>query len=320
MNPLLRIDGYLLAHAQGERWEAEWCAAHRLEGRKRWQFGSGSLLPVKHDGNENNSYFERLEAYDIGSGGSDLDMAYWHLQQFSSATNDASLDLLVSATLNQARLERLMGVLSALGHRPRRVLPHALLAAWQEARRRSAGAGGTYQLIELGRSHCSISTVRVDANEVVLSSPHAREYEFGFQQIFSQWMEQAAQEFAARQRFDIHRNLVANRERLFLQMRRASYDEDAQSESLELDSHVIALDLESFAINWPADMLEADADHCWLVRPLTQELALYPPGVSYQGKVSCLCPEGSVDAVRQALESVPEGDGPELITELKLGS
>ena len=317
MNPMLRIDGHLLARGQGERWEAEWCAAHRLEGRKRWQFGSGSLLVGKHDGNENNSYFESLEAYEIGSGGSDLDMAYWHLQQFLPVSKGASLDLLVSGILNQACLERLMGVLSALGHRPRRVLPHALLAAWHEVRRQGTQTAGTYRLIELGRSRSSISMVRLDANELVLVPSQAREYKFGFQHIFSQWLEQAAQEFATRRRFDIHRNLVANRERLFLQMRRASYGEESQSVPLELDSYVVALDVDSLAINWPEDMLEADRGECWLVPPLVQELALYPPSVSFTGKVSP-CPEVPIDVVRQVFEEVPEGEGPELITELKL--
>ncbi len=317
MSPLLRVDGYLLARAEKESWHSQWCVARRREGGGRWQFGTGTLLQSKRDGNENNSYLDSLESHDIGSGGSDLDLAYWHLQHFLSSADGEPLDVLASAALDMPRLERLMGVLAALGHRPRHVLPHALLSVWDWAQRKSA-VSGIYRMVELGRSRTVVSRVQIENGHVLLEEDQTQEFDFGFQQVFARWFELAAQEFASKHRFDVHRNLASNREELFRQMCTAKFGPENHPLALVLESRAIALDVELLTIDWPEKLLESGGAECLLVSPLRQEMPLHSPGISHQGGISGTYPEVAISQARAVLESVAESSEPQLVTELRL--
>lgn len=269
MNPLLRIDSYALAQPDGAKWRAEWCTARR-GGKDGWQFGeeAGGLLQPKRTDNENNEYFEAPEPREI-RGASDADLAYLQLREFLPE-GEGAIDLSVSAGIDPPRLERLLGVLEALNCTPRGIFPTALLAA------RSL-APGRYGIIELGRSRSWVSTLDVQSGQARLEA--TREYgDFGFYQIFTQWVENAAEAFAAQHRFDIHRNLAANREQLFEQMRRAFADRSGQIQ-LSLDSRLVTLDETIFQARWPKPSFDADGLELLLLPPLAQALPLPEQGL-----------------------------------------
>ena len=264
MSLLLRIDSYALARPDGDGWHGEWCLAHR-DSKGNWRFGGAAderLQPRRTD-DENNEY---LEAPETGGGGdtSDLDLAYLQLREFLQGGKGA-IDLSVSGGIGRERLESLLGVLEALGCAPRNIFPTALLAARDLE-------PGRYGIIELGRSRSWISAIDVQAEQVRLES--VREYgNFGFYRLFTQWVESAAEAFAAQHRFDIHRNLAANRGQLFEQMCQGFAGKSGQVR-LSLDSRDVTLDEEAFQARWPQSSLDTEGLELRMLPPLPGVLPL----------------------------------------------
>ena len=264
MSQLLRVDSYALARADGTEWRTEWCVAHH-DAAGDWQFGkeAGELLRPKRSADENNEYLEAPNTAE-NRNTSDLDLTYLQLRQFLPK-GEESIDLSVSGGIDQPQLEGLLGILETLGYTPRSVFPTALMAA-------RGLAPGRYGTIELGRNHSWISTVDVQPDQVRLES--VRKYgNFGFYQIFTQWMENVAEAFAAQHRFDVHRNLAANREQLFGQMRKAFADQPGQMQ-FSLDSRLVTLDEEMLQTRWPKPAFDTEGLELRLLPPLTQALPL----------------------------------------------
>ena len=269
MTQLLRIDSYALTQPNGAEWQTEWCIAHH-DAKAGWQFGgeAGEQLQPKHTGSENNEYLEAPEP-EAGRSPSYIDLAYFQLQGFLSE-GGGPVDLSVSGGIGQSRIESLLGVLEALGYTPRSVFPTALLAARDLS-------PGRYGIIELGRSRSWISTIDIQPGRARLES--VREYgDFGFYHLFVQWIENVAEAFATQHRFDIHRNLAANREQLFGQMRRA-FAEKPEQIQLSLDSRLVTLDERIFQARWPKPALETEELELLLLPPLTQALPLPEQGL-----------------------------------------
>ncbi len=294
MSRLLRVDGYLLARPDGDAWHSEWCIA-KTQGRQGFRFGeaAGALLRPTAERAENNSYFDTLEAVGAEDGCSNLDLAYFQLQEFMPSSGEP-LDLAASGMLDLPRLERLLGVLQALGHQPRHILPRALLAARELPE-------GRYRMLELSRTCTCASTLEVQADAVRLEAGEMIR-DFGFYHIFAEWMELAAEAFATQRRFDIHRNLVSNREQLFAQLRQA-FRRPSPTVGLELDSCQVALDAEAFRIHWPEQLAENGAE-LRLLSPLDLPL---PPDAS---DIPC-CPDPMPDAYARVAEELPPTESPE---------
>lgn len=264
MSQLLRVDSYALAQHDGAGWQAEWCTA-RQNAKDSWQFGeeAGDLLQPKHTGSENNEYLETPEPGESRSP-SHTDLAYFQLRAFLPE-GGGSIDLSVSGGLGRPRLEALLGVLQALGYSPRGVFPTALLAT-------RGLPPGRHGILELGRSRSWVSIVDVQPGRAKLES--VREYgDYGFYHLFTQWMENVAEAFATQHRFDLHRNLAANRERLFGQMRRA-FSGKPEPIQLTLDSRTVTLDESVFQADWPKPAFDTAGLELLLLPPLTQVLPL----------------------------------------------
>lgn len=291
MSLLLRIDGYALAQPNGAEWRTEWCIARR-DGRDGWRFGGEageSLQPKRTDG-ENNEYFETLSPERI-RGTSDADLAYLQLKAFLPE-GGGEIDLSVNAGTDQPRLECLLGILEALGCTPRGIFPTALLAARELA-------PGRYGIVELGRNRSWVSLLEVRPDQVRLES--VREYgEFGFYPLFTQWLEHAAEAFAAQHRFDIHRNLAANREQLFEQMRQAFAKRSGQVQ-LNLNSQPVTLDEKAFQARWPEPASDMGELELLLLPPLAQALPLPQQGLG----LSC-CANPAPQALSDLTAALPE--------------
>jgi len=262
MTQLLRIDSYALTQPDGAEWQTEWCIA-RHDAKAGWRFGekAGELLQPKRTDSENNEYLEAPESEE-GRSPSCTDLAYFQLQGFLSE-GEGPIDLSVSGGIGQPRLESLLGVLEALGYTLRGVFPTALLATRDLP-------PGRYGIIELGRSRSWISTIDVQPGRARLES--VREYgDFGFYHLFTQWMENVAEAFATQHRFDIHRNLAANREQLFGQMRRA-FAEKPEQIQFSLDSRLVTLDETLFRARWPKPALDTEGLELLLLPPLALPL------------------------------------------------
>lgn len=291
MSLLLRIDSYALAQPDGTDWRVEWCLAHR-ESKDGWRFGkdAGERLQPRRTDNENNEYLETPETGE-GRGASNIDLAYMQLRGFLPE-GEGPIDLSVGGGIGQPRLECLLGVLEALGYTPRSVFPTALLAARDLE-------PGRYGIIELGRSRGWISTVDVRPDRARLES--VQDYgDFGFYHLFTQWMENAAEAFAAQHRFDIHRNLAANREQLFEQMCQGFAGKSGQIR-LDLDSRSVTLDEEVFRARYPKSSLDTEELNLLLLPPLTQALPLPEQGLGIP-----LCTNPTPQAVLNLGASVPE--------------
>ncbi len=260
MSPLLRIDSYALAQPDGTDWRAEWCLAHR-DSANGWRFGAqaGERLQPRRTDTENNEYLEVP----------DLDLAYLQLRDFLPE-GECVTDLLVSGGIDRMHLESLLGVLEALEHTPRRIFPTALLAA------RDLGPG-RYGIIELGRTRSWISTLDVQPDRARLESVQTYG-DFGFYHLFTQWMESAAEAFAAQHRFDVHRNLAANRGQLFEQMRQG-FASPSGPIQLSLDAQAVTLDRDAFQARWPKPALDTAGLELRLLPPLAQVLALPEQGL-----------------------------------------
>ena len=271
MSQLLRIDSYALAQPNGSEWQAEWCTA-RQDAKGSWKFGAeaGELLQPKRTDSENNEYLEAPESGE-SRGSSHTDLAYLQLQGFLSG-GKGLIDLSVGGGIDRSRLESLLGVLEALGYTPRGVFPTALLATRDFL-------PGRYGIIELGRNRSWTSVVDVQPERVRLES--VRKYgDFGFYHLFVQWMENVAEAFATQHRFDIHRNLAANREQLFGQMRQAFARKPEQIQ-LSLDSRAVTLDEGIFQARWPKPALDTEGLELLLLPPLTQTLSLPERGLGF---------------------------------------
>ena len=269
MSQLLRIDSYALAQPNGAEWRTQWCNA-RHDVKDGWQFGgeTGELLQPKRTGSENNEYLEAPESKE-GQGPSHTDLAYFQLREFLPE-GGGPIDLSVSGGIGRARLESLLGVLEALGYAPRGVFPTALLATRDLS-------PGRYAAIELGRTRSWASVVDTRPGQAQLES--VREYgDFGFHHLFTQWMEHVAEAFATQHRFDIHRNLAANREQLFRQMRQA-FSEKSEQIQFSLDSRTVALDERTFQARWPKPAFDTEGLKLLLLPPLAQALSLPEQGL-----------------------------------------
>ena len=297
MTPLLRIDTYALAFAENTEWQTQWCAARR-EG-PQWQFGeaAGELLQPKRTPDENNEYLENQDT------ASDRDLAYLQLQQLLPP-GVSDLNLTVCAGLEQPRISSLLGILDALNCRTRAVFPAALVAARQlEA--------GTYGLIELGRNRSWMSVVEVHTDQARMQS--MREYAgSGFSQLFTRWVEMAAEAFAAQHRFDVHRNFAKKRGTLFAQMRQA-FAHDNDRLSLTLDGRNVTLDMEEFRTSLPAPTCDTAGLTLRLLPPLSQTLPLPEKWL----QPSC-CPEPDAGAYiamgHNLADALPDDDGAHICT------
>ena len=226
------------------------------------------LQPRRTD-NENNEYLEAPETGE-SRGTSNIDLAYLQLREFLPE-GKGPIDLSVSGGIDQLRLECLLGVLEALGYTPRSVFPTALLAARDLE-------PGHYGIIELGRSRSWISTIDVRPDRARLES--VQDYgDFGFYHLFTQWMENAAEAFAAQHRFDMHRNLATNRGQLFEQMcqgfRRENPD---RSDSIWIPGRW-TLDEKAFQARWPKSSLDTEGLALLLLPPLMRILPLPEQGL-----------------------------------------
>ena len=297
MSRLLRADGYLLARPDGDAWHAEWCVA-KAQGRQGLRFGeaAGALLRPTAERAESNSYFDALEAAGVEEGYSSLDLAYFHLREFLPPAGEP-LDLAAGGPLNLPRLERLLGVLQALGHRPRHVLPRALLAACELP-------DGRHRILELSRTCMCSSTLEVQADAVRLEASEMI-LDFGFYHIFAAWMELAAEAFATQRRFDIHRNLASNQEQLFAQLRRA-FEQPSPAVALELDACQVELDADAFRIRWPERLTENGAE-LRLLPPLGLPL---PPNVSEVPH----CTDPMPEAYARLAAELPQTESPARLT------
>ena len=291
MSRLLRVDSYALAQPDGAEWRTEWCVA-RHDGRGNWRFGSDAdeLLQPKHTDVESNEYLEAAESREDRSP-SQTDLAYFQLREFLSE-EEGPINLSVSGGIGQPRLERLLGVLEALGYAPHGVFPTALLAARNLS-------PGRYGIVELGRSRSWISTIDVQPGWARLTA--VREYgDFGFYHLFTQWMENVAEAFATQHRFDLHRNLATNREQLFGQMRRAFAEKPGQIQ-LSLDSRAVTLDEKVFQARWPKPALDTEGLELLLLPPLAQALPLPEQGLG----LPC-CGNPSPQAYSDLAAALPE--------------
>ncbi len=294
MSRLLRVDGYLLAQPDANVWHAQWCAARR-RASDSWSFGEtpGSLFIPKAGREENNVYFEALAPSKSESGVADLDLAYLQLEEFLPAA-DEPLDLVVSGAFDPVRLEYLLGVLEALAHQPRHVLPRALLAACELP-------DGRYGILELGRERTLTTIVSVQSGRAKIEA--TSDYSgFGFYHIFSQWMELAAEAFAAQCRFDMHHNLPRNQEALFTQFRQAFATPHSKVIQLELESRKISLDVDALRIPWPEAILEKDLEYRFLP-PLAQALSLPAQAAGFPN-----CPDVSPQAYAQVIAHLPKDE------------
>lgn len=291
MSQQLRIDSYALAQPNGAEWQTEWCIA-RKDAKGGWQFGgeAGELLQPKHTDGENNEYLEAPEPGESRDS-SYTDLAYLQLQGFLSE-GEGPIDLSVGGGIDRSRLESLLGVLEALGYAPRGVFPTALLATRDLS-------PGLYGVIELGRSRSWISIVDVQPGRARLES--VREYgDFGFYHLFVQWIENVAEAFATQHRFDIHRNLAANREQLFGQMRQA-FAEKPEQIQLSLDSRAVTLDEGIFQARWPKPALDTEGLELLLLPPLTQTLPLPEQGLGFP-----CCSNPAPEAFSDLTATLPE--------------
>ena len=259
----VRIDGYLLAQACDGEWQEQWCNAMRTASGG-WQFGSkaDALLPPKRSRTEDNRYFEALG---VEKSTSVLDLAYRHLQEFLPAPG-SSLDVVLGAGLTESQLEILLGMLEALGHTPRHLIPRALAAA-------RALPPGTHQLLELERDRSFISTVAVLPDRVRLDSV-AELGAFGLSTLFTQWFELVAEAFAARHRFNIHRNLNANRRNLFRQLHQVFARPDSVPVMLACDEYSVQLEASAFKVAWPERLRKPTNGSLYHLLPLPQALPL----------------------------------------------
>ena len=296
MSPLLRIDSYALALTEGTAWQTQWCVARREAGQ--WRFGEAAseLLQPKRTANENNEYLENPAATGNGAA-SDLDLAYFHLKQFLPE-GGSNINLSVSAGIGQTQLESLLGVLQALDFQPRAILPTALTVA------RDLGSG-KHGLIELGRNRSWLSVVDVQSDQVRLES--TREYaNFGFSQLFTRWVETAAEVFAAQHRFDVHRNFTEKRELLFAQMRQAFAD-GGKRISLALDGRDVTLGTEDFQTRMPNPGFDTGELDLCLLPPLAQTLPL--PEARVQPSCCTTPAPDACAALAQSLAEALPGDG-----------
>lgn len=291
MSLLLRIDSYALAQPDGTNWRVEWCLAHR-DSKDGWRFGkdAGERLQPRRTGNENNEYLETPGTGD-SQGTSNIDLAYLQLREFLPE-GEGSIDLSAGGGIDQLLLEYLLGVLEALDYTPRNIFPTALLAA-QDLE------PGRYGIIELGRSCSWISTIDVQPGRARLES--VQNYgDFGFYHLFTQWMENAAEAFAAQHRFDIHRNLATNRGQLFEQMCQGFARKSGQVR-LNLDSRPVTLDEKVFQARWPKPSLDTEGLDLRLLPPLPQVLPLPEQGLGLP-----LCANPTPQAVSDLDAAVPE--------------
>ena len=262
MSQLLRIDTYALARPHGAGWISEWCVVSP-DGEGGWRFGEGAgeLLQPRRAESENNEYVENPGPRIRGKV-SDIDRVYYQLREFLPR-GEGPIDLMVSGAIGQPQAEEILGVLEALGYAPRSVLPTALLASLDLE-------PGRYGVIELGRSRSWISEISVHPDRAMLES--TREHgDFGFHHLFTRWIESVAEAFATQHRFDIHRNLAANRGRLFGQMRQA-FTERREQIQFSLDSRSVTLNARDFQTEWPKPAFDTEGLELLLLSPLALPL------------------------------------------------
>ena len=295
----LRLDRYLLARPAADGWRAQWCAAARTpSGAWRFDDPTAALLPARDTDAGRNRYFETLGP--DGAGRAALDLAARQLEEFLPAP-DGALDLVIAAGHSDAQLECLLGVLKALGHAPRHLLPRALAAA-------AALPPGRHRLLELGLDRSFVSTVEVGPERTRLAGeePYA---ELGLCALFGQWLEAAAAAFAARLRYNLHRNLNASRRELYAQLRTAFAVPDPESISLECAGHAVELEAAEFAAELPARL--TGGDDLRLLPPLPSALPL-PAGLFGLAALEDPAPA----ACRALLGRLEAGDAPRLHLEL----
>ncbi len=295
----LRLDGYLLARPEAGGWREQWCAARRAaDGAWRFDDPTAALLPARDTDAERNRYFERLEA--DGAGRAALDLAHRQLEDFLPPP-DGALDLVVAAGLPDARLECLLGLLEALGHAPRHLLPRALAAA-------AALPPGRHRLLELGLDRSRVADIEVAAGRARLAGAEDCPG-FGLCALFGQWLEAAAAAFAERHRYDLHRNLNASRRELYAQLRAAFALPDPAAVALECDGRAVDLEAAAFAAELPARL--AGGGGLALLPPLPSALPL-PAGLFGLPALEDPAP----DACRALLARLPAGGLPRLHLEL----
>ena len=295
----LRLDGYLLARPEADGWREQWCAAARTpSGTWRFDDPTVALLPARDTDAERNRYFETLGTG--GTGRAALDLAFRQLEGFLPPPDDA-LDLVVAAGFADAQLECLLGVLEALGHAPRHLLPRALAAA-------TALPDGRHRLLELDRDRSFVSTVEVGPERMRLVGEEPCT-DLGLCALFGQWLEAAAAAFAERHRYDLHRNLNASRRELYAQLRAAFAIPDLETVTLECAGHAVELEATAFAAELPARLVGDDG--LLLLPPLPSALPL-PAGLFGLEALADPAP----DTCRAPLERLPAGDAPRLHLEL----
>lgn len=262
----LRLDRYLLARPEADGWREQWCAAARTpSGAWRFDDPTAALLPARDTDAERNRYFETLGP--DGAGRAALDLACRQLEGFLPAP-DGALDLVVAAGHSDVQLECLLGVLEALGYAPRRLLPRALAAA-------AALPPGRHRLLELGLDRSFVSTVAVgpEHTRLVGEEPCA---ELSLCALFGQWLEAAAAVFAARHRYNLHRNLDASRRELYAQLRAAFAVPEPAAIELKCTGHTVELEAAAFVAELPPRL--AGAGDLKLLPPLPSALPL-PAGL-----------------------------------------
>lgn len=295
----LRLDRYLLARPEADGWREQWCAAQRApDGAWRFDDPTAALLPARATDAERNRYFETLGP--DGAGRAALDLACRQLEGFLPAP-DGALDLVVAAGHADAQLECLLGVLEALGHAPRHLLPRALAAAAELP-------PGRHRLLELGLDRSFASTVEVEPERARLvgEEPCAG---LGLCALFGQWLEAAAAAFAERHRHDLHRNLGASRRELYAQLRAAFAIPDPAAVTLECAGHAVELEAAAFAAELPARL--AGGDDLKLLPPLPSALPL-PAGLFGLPALEDPAPE----TCRALLGRLEAGGAPRLHLEL----
>ena len=306
MSAILRADGYLLARPQDGGWYGEWCVGRRGPDQQ-WRFGAqaGALAPPRASSAEDNTYFEELGAPRPRGCEPAVDQLWRHLQTFAP-TPDGALDVLVNSGLDGEALAHLTGVLQTIGHTPRYLLPRALVAA----RRLQSGH---HQVLDLGRSQGVMSHIEVEADRVCLKRVETIS-QFGFYPMYTQWFEQAAEVFATEHRFDIHRNLVANREQLFAQLCQA-FKGSAPVDRIELtlDERHISLPWNELAVQWPEAIERLrGAEKLKLLTPLNQILPLPEQALDLglladptPAEVAALCQQLPTDSPASRYQELP---------------
>ena len=268
----LSLEGPQLALGAGDDWERQWCAAEQRDNGS-WDLGNATtaLLPPEREARRDNRYSENLEA---GPKFSALELFCLQAGEMIGFGGD-EIDLVVGAYLDDAMLARVLGVLEALGHRPRFLLPRALLAARGQPR-------GVVRILEMGRDRSFVSTVSVCEDRVRLDRTDAVA-SASLCGLLEEWLARVTAAFAEQHRFNILHNLGENRRHLYTQLC-ADGTSGARDMELECGGYRIRLPAEDWSLPLPS-WLAGDARPMLL--PLPDPLPFSPESL---GLDSCATP------------------------------